>query len=431
MRIPRLPHRLLSSVIGALACAGLLGIRPAIAAPVAMDGLVKRSLEQVPSVKSSQAAVLAQRARVGVASAAYWPQVAANAGYVRSAGVFPATISSPQVNSSSAGLALRQLVWNFGKTDAQVDAATANLETLTQQARLRAIDVAYGVRLAYLQWAEARGVAASHVEQVRKAQRLLDQANHFFKAGVRSRIDVTRAEVAVARAKAALVTARLAIDQARRSLETASGGQSVDGEPFFPEAAALTRASASDITTSAMNSHPTILAGKAQLATIHAASLTAERAYWPDVNLDASGGARVRDTDYGPTWQAGVTVGMPVFNGFALSRQQEAASESERAAGYDLEQARQQVALGVDRAYISLAGTKARLAADKEALRSAQENHRQAESRYRAGVGSIIEESDAQALLAAAEADLTRSLSAYALAVADLQRAAGLTGLES
>ena len=86
--------------------------------------------------------------------------------------------------------------------------------------------------------------------------------------------------------------------------------------------------------------------------------------------------------------------------------------------------------LGVDNAYLAIAGAFARLPATAAELKSAQENLFQAEGRYRAGVGSIIEVSDAQTLLATAQGDQLRAAAAYHLAIADLIAAVGLTGTE-
>ena len=126
----------------------------------------------------------------------------------------------------------------------------------------------------------------------------------------------------------------------------------------------------------------------------------------------------------------GLNLAVPVFTGFALDKQVAAARENQAAAEASLRDRQQQVSLGVDRAVINLKTAREKLSAFKAELRSARENFDLAQHRYREGVGSIIEVSEAQALLATAEADDVRGQAALHLAIAQLQDAVGLTGLE-
>jgi outer membrane protein TolC len=61
----------------------------------------------------------------------------------------------------------------------------------------------------------------------------------------------------------------------------------------------------------------------------------------------------------------------------------------------------------------------------ERAQRQARENLELAEGRYRTGAGNVIELADAQAQRASGEAEYVRSLYAYRIAVAELERAVG------
>jgi outer membrane protein TolC len=250
------------------------------------------------------------------------------------------------------------------------------------------------------------------------------------KHGVRPDIDVTRAEVAVARARAELVDAVNGVEIAHRTLETALGGEPVEGEPALPAEPDLARADRTRLVALARRVHPTLVAAAASLRGVQASLAGAERLAWPDVSASGLYGLRAQDTSVGPGWQAGVNVSVPIFTGFAITRQQEAAREAERAARATYRDRELEVALGVTRAHIALGGARERLVALRAAHASARLNHRQAETRYRNGVGSIIEVSEAQTLLATAQAEVVRGEAGYHLAIAQLTRAVGLTGLE-
>jgi outer membrane protein TolC len=139
---------------------------------------------------------------------------------------------------------------------------------------------------------------------------------------------------------------------------------------------------------------------------------------------------RAQGLQTAPDWQAGLNLAMPIFTGFSIRQQQEAATQAEQAAQADLRDRELQVLLAVDRARIALSGAREKLAALQVARRSAAENFQLAQNRYRDGVGSIIEVSEAQTLLTGAEADVVRGTANVHLAIAELERALGLTGLE-
>jgi outer membrane protein TolC len=419
---------------GACALLALWAGGPAIAADTpaseTLDALVARALEKVPSLASVQATARAQRARENAAESPYWPQVALAASYARLNGVFPAAFNGAPLDNSSGNVTLRQLITNFGQTDAQVAVATAAAEASEAQVRASAVQVSFTVRQAYLQWAQARGLEAQAQAQVKNAEQLRTRAQSFFTHGARPRIDVTRAEVVVAQARAGLVDARNQVEIARRTLETAIGGEAVSGEPAFPAEPPLVRAPLSEIEALARRVHPTLAVSQAQLRGAEASVQLTQRLSMPDLSFNATGGARTQAFAAAPAWQAGLNLGMPLFTGFNIQQQQEAAAEVQKAVKADLRDRELQVLLGVDRAHIAISGARERLAALKVALSSAQENFKLAQNRYRDGVGSIIEVSDAQTLLAGAEAELVRGTGNLHLAIADLERAVGLTGLE-
>jgi outer membrane protein TolC len=408
----------------------LLFPAPAWAAPVSVESLIAGALDQVPAVESARHTAEAQAARVGVARAPFYPRVDAAASVVRAAGVAPGAPGGPAGDAGQAGLNVHQLIYNFGQTAAQVDLAEAQARTAAQQANARAVDAAAQIRLAYVQWAEARGLEATALDQVRKAERVRQQADAFFKNGVRPRIDVTRAEVAVAQAQAALVTARTAIEQNRRSLITALGGKDVAGEPFFPAVPALAGQELGALETMAVDANPNVGTARGRLSAAEAGRVATERLGSPEINADGLVAGRARDTDWGPAWQAGLSLGWPLLTGGSIESQRTAARQAEAAAKADLADQVLQTKLAVDRAFLGVQGARARLTAFEAALKAARETYAQAESRYRNGVGSIIEESDAQALLASAEGDVVRATSAYHQALAELVRAAGRTGVE-
>jgi outer membrane protein TolC len=391
-----------------------------------LDGLVALALEQVPSLQAAQATARAQRAREGVAGSPFWPQVGVAANYGQLQGVFPSTFNGPVVDNGAANLTLRQLITNFGQTEAQVGMARATADAGVAQSKAVAVQVAFNVRQAYLQWVQARGLEAQSRSQLHNAEQVLARAESFVRHGARPRIDATRAEVLVAQARAALVDALNQVEVARRTLETAVGGTPVTGEPAFPAEPDLARLPVDLLRVIAHREHPSLIAGQALVRGAEATVRLTERQHWPDLSLNAAGGLREQGLQLAPNWQAGVSLAMPILTGGNLQHQHEAALEARTAAEAEFRDRALQVHLGVYRAHLALTGAREKRVALALAVKAAQETHRLAQNRYRDGVGSIIEISEAQTLLANAEAELVRGTANVHLAIAELQRALGL-----
>lgn len=401
---------------------------PAFAAPVAMEDLVLRALSQSPSLQAARSTAAAQQEFEGVARSGYLPQVGVSAGLSQTTSAAPGVPAGDPFSLGNTGVTLRQSLWTFGKRPAATAQAAAQTESAEAQADLRAVEVAYGVRQAYLNWLQASGIEEQANEQVKVAETVLQQAQARVKAGLSAQLDVTRAQATMAQAQAALATAKAGTAQARRSLSAAIGQtELLAGEPQFPAEPPIARAPLADLEREALR-HPSLKAFSAQVAQAEAATRAAQASGNPDLSVDASYGLRARDFQGAPNWAAGLTFNWPLFAP-AVNAQVRAAEGREDAAKATLETRRLEVLRDVDNAYLALEGARERLPAAQAALEAARANQAQAQGRYRAGVGSIIEVADAQSLLATAHADWVRAQTSFHLAIADLQRAMGVTGV--
>lgn len=412
--------------IATLVCLALAS--PALAAPVGMEDLVARALVDSPTLGSARASADAQAAREGVTRSQYWPQVSANASLAQTTNVATAVTEARPFSLGSTGVQVRQTLFTFGKLAADVDRAEAQTEALREQANLAAVDVAFGVRQAYLGWVQASGLEAQSNEQIKFAEATLAEARARYKTGVAARLEVTRAETSVAQARAQLALARATTNQAKRSLSAAIGRtDEIAGEPAFPATPALANRPLPDLRKAALD-HPDLRVMRARVASAEASRDAAERAGLPDINADGSYGLRARDFAGQQNWQAGVGLSWPLFTGFAVTRGAEAARADESATRANLEARRVTVLRDVDNAWLALEGARQAVPAAKTAVDAARANLEQARGRYRAGVGSIIEVADAQALVASAQADWVRATTSHHLAIATLMRALGVTG---
>jgi outer membrane protein TolC len=281
-----------------------------------------------------------------------------------------------------------------------------------------------------LGWLRDRSLADLAERRLEAARRLRDQAEAFYKAGTRSRIDLTRAETALQLAHADAARARLAERTSAIGLEAAVGEPgSASGDPVLPREPAVAARSVEGLVSLGL-ARPGLAAASARLRRAEAAQAGADRAAYPEFRADADAGVRTRDALASPNWSLGVTLTAPLFDGFATDRARQEAAAGTIAASEDLRAGRLAAEADVRRAALCALSARERLPATEAAVRHAAENLELAQGRYKAGVGSVIEVGDALVLVAGAQTDLTRDRTDYHLALADLLRAVGLTGLE-
>jgi outer membrane protein TolC len=115
----------------------------------------------------------------------------------------------------------------------------------------------------------------------------------------------------------------------------------------------------------------------------------------------------------------------PVFTGFRNVYDVRAAEIQAEAAREDVRDLEQQVDLQVWTSYYSLQTAEQRLTTVRDLLTSAQQSVEAARSRYRAGVGSILDLLTAQSALESARAQEVQARTDWFLSVAQLAHDTG------
>lgn len=127
---------------------------------------------------------------------------------------------------------------------------------------------------------------------------------------------------------------------------------------------------------------------------------------------------------------AGITLTMPLFDGFRTkARIQQAQAELHRAE-HELELARKGVRLEVLRAVKDMESLKRSYEAQLATVSLAEETYAIAQTRFRNGLSTQLELTDAETALEAARANYANTLYRYDLALADLDRILGRTAVK-
>lgn len=117
-----------------------------------------------------------------------------------------------------------QLLYDFGRTRSRIDAADADAAIARARLKETLLETVYRVKSAYYRLLRATGRVAVYREQVALQKAQLARAEKFYRAGIRSIIDVTDAKANLAAARRNLAAAGHDVVDAKADLEAVMGG---------------------------------------------------------------------------------------------------------------------------------------------------------------------------------------------------------------
>lgn len=410
----------------------ILALSPAgarAAEVLTLDAAVAAGLENHPRAAAARAEADGARARALQAYAAYYPQIAIAADWTRSRAFYPilGSGSLKETEAHSASVQLKQTLYDFGRTSGAAKAARLNRAAAAQAHAAARQDAALRVREAYYLVLAAERQVAAEREAAAAKEEVFRQARGYFDEGVRSKLDVSRAEADLHAARAALIRAENNRDLARVELAASMGRPGSEtralAEPEAPLADVPDREEARRLA----------LAGSADLRRLdsllgaaEAGARAARSGHLPVLSGAASAGrADGSFPPHGNVWSAGIGLSVPVFSGFSTREKAREADAALRAVAAERENTALAVGKQADAAWLSVREAAARMESAEKREIAARESRTLAGARYREGVGSIIEAADAQS--AAIEAETARIQAAYdaRIARARLARALG------
>lgn len=412
-----------------LLCITLLFVATAAhgASPLILADAIATARANHPEGREVRADHAAAGARTRQARAGYLPRANLIADWSRGDIFLTALERSKTVQAASTTVSATQILYDFGRTGGNAAAAEgaeaatgAAVGTTMAAISLRVKEAFYGALAAERQVEAVRAEVAVRDELAR-------QARAFFAEGVRSKVDVARAEAAFFAARSLLIRAENELSLARLALANAMGEASL-GDRTLAEPPAPT-AEPGDLP----QLRGEALAGRSELKRLAALREAADGSlraahgeHLPAVAATAGYGFADRELPPdGRVWNAGISLTMPLFTGFAATgrvREAEAVLEGLAARRANLELA---IAREVESAWLAVREATARTEATVRERAAAVESRELATARYREGVGSMVEASDAAAVALAADTAHIRAGYDRAVALARLERAIG------
>lgn len=413
--------------------------QPRDANVLTLDEALLTALANHPSLRAARERVAAQRAVLGQQTAAYYPTISATEQYRTTTETGTTGISSTGgFDFFNSQLTFNMILYNFGKREGVVQAARETLSATDYNYKTTVDAVVVGVKQAYYGYLQAKAVVNVREDTVKSRDLLVKQTQGFYNVGTRARIDVVRAEANLYTAQADLIAATNAVQVAWVTLKNAMGVRELPERPLVEEAIMTTIPyTLEEAREIAYATRPELKSFEAQRRAQDQNIATARRGHLPDLILDANwrrsnvsngltADKRPIDTfPLQPAWQVQLSLNIPIFDGFRTTNRVEETLHTYYVIKAQEEQQRQQVALDVEQAYLTLVQLQQRIKANEAAAAAAKENLDLANGRYQVGVGSIIEVTDAQQLYTDAQTTYVRALYDYKIADAQLTRAIG------
>jgi outer membrane protein len=399
-----------------------------------------QGLKRNPSIQGALKAIEAAEARVKQNLSAYYPSIFAETDYTK----YKTSSSASSSPSSTGGggilspgnfptdlttyyLGLSQNIYDFGRREYKVQASREDLKTYQWSSKDTRLSVVDSIRQAYYGVLLAQRVVKVRQEDVNRTKEHLIQAKGFYQVGLKAMIDVTQAEVAYVTAQKTLLQAE---NDVQLNWVTLAAAMGLDQPPSITLKDDLETGWANwkleDLKQEALEKDPILNRLRAVINYWEAQEEGAKREFWPTLTGTAKYGWNVGSTyNNDETFNMGLQLNFPFFSGF-----QSQAKLAEYRASLTQAKANEGtqkllVLSNLQSQFLNHVLAIKQIEVTREALRSAKDNLELATGRYKAGVGAMLDVTDARGSYVQAENDYNQALYSSITARYKVERAIG------
>lgn len=387
-----------------------------------LEECIQTALDNHPDLAAAASRINARQASVGQAAAPARPQVTAGSGYTRSDN----TVVSSGSGSYNTNLQASQTLFDWGRNELGIKGAKTELDATTADYLAARDTVISNVRAAYYGLNLAIREHAIARTRYENYERRLNWAKSYYQAGRTAKIEVTKAEADLANSRLSLVRSESSAEKFRSELASAMGAPMLEIAPvqdvLEPDGWNVPLEGA---VAAALENRPELAAQRKRVD--YAKINLGLQMKGKSPSISASAGYNL----YGSSpfdengWSAGVSLSVPIFDGGLVKSRIEGARADLTTSEAQYESLANSVILEVRRAWESLREARQSLDASMQSERYAKETLELAQGRYKAGVGSSLEISDAVEGYSTAQNNTATSLYNYQNAKLQLQKAMG------
>lgn len=374
-----------------------------------------------PEIRAMKYDVFAVNEAVKIARSAYAPQAYGAAVQAFSEpqtrlSAYNALNDPTIIQRTALGVGVSQYITDFGRTTALVKASELEFDAQKARADLTRDTVVLNVDRAYFEILRAKALLI--VAQKTRSERgsLLRQVTALQRAGLRSTLDVSIMARDVSEADQFVLQARGRLQDAFATLSEAMGLpalhtyalQDVRKLPNFP-------ANIDDMLKIALNENPKLASLSAEQGAARERADAVARSVLPSVSGYGFFGAtpiRAMNQSIASSYAAvGVSLNVPIFNGGALAAEKRLASDQRAVAEANVDAERDELLRDVHIAYDGVKTTRGNIDVSEQLFKTSLQALELTQARYRIGLNSIVDLSEAQ--LSATQAEISHTNAVY------------------
>ena len=330
-------------------------------------------------------------------------------------------------NNYLGAVGASQYLFDFGRTRGQIAESRAQADAASAQLKLTDLDLIFQTSQRYYALLGARQLVAVYEEAITQRQEQVHQSKVKSAAGLAPEIDVYTAQAQLARAETQLLAARNEVLKAKAALDNAMGlgAEAPDYETAQTLSPSEVVGLAKEYIDAAMKLRPDLIALEDQARAAGARVREYRSDLFPSANAVAGYNLVGTGLPGSNNYNIGLVISWPIFNGLLTTHQIEEARLRRTAVEHSIADLRQRIMLEVKTAFLDWQNAHQEIHEAVVTLDASRVELALADKRYTAGLGNIIELTDAERDFIQDKAAYVNTLYAFAVARAGLERAAG------
>jgi len=387
------------------------------------------ALKNNPQVSVARLTALASQQVTREARSALWPTAVADLTGVDSqpnSRITAGGLNNPIIYQRAAvGTSVSQLITDFGRTTNLVSSANLAAKAENENAIATEEQIRLATDQAFYSALQAHSVTKVAEQTVSARQTLTDQVDALFKSKLKSQLDLSFANVNLSQATLLVLDAQNNENSALAALSAVLGYSTVQNFQLVDDTTPLFSppGNVDDLISQAFSKRPELLSLNFQYQSAQKYQTAQRDLLFPTIRAaGAVGDTPVRNPVLSNWYGAvGVNIEIPIFNGFLYNARSREASLRAQAVQNRVLDLRNRLSRDVRTSWLNANTAFNRLAVTQQLLDQSNLALDLSGTRYRLGLGSIVELSQAQLQQTQAEISNAQASYDYRLALAVLR----------
>ena len=393
-----------------------------------LEEALEMALKQHPILQAANANLKVAQARTEQTRSLYYPQVyadfatAAGVGGINPRFVTPAgSMLRQNLSQYTGGVIASQRLYDFGFTKDLVESSEKAATAQEQDIGSRRALVELNVQRVYLTSLKQRRLVQIAEDTIRVRGAIKSQVEALYRQQLKSKLDLAFVQVELTNAESTLVKARNNLKAGFADLNRAMG--IIGSEDYVLEDIPTEVRSLPPLNSllSSSRTHPELKRAQEQLRSAEAKVRATKKQYLPTVNAIASAGDyetfdATRPERTGGWWAASAFLSFPLFTGFLIENQVLEAKAQQAVADATMTDIGQVLTQQVTASYLDLISLAQQIKLNEDLVKTATEALQLARERYKLGLGTVVEVTQSEVAVTAAQTRLAEAQYDYTIA---------------